>query len=161
MSTATAFDVKAAVIDRIKSTAEMYIKDLGFIPKDKLAVSPMGKARPALEFTAECAGFNFFVAALALGAPKGVPSDDERKAFYASIDTLEKATTTLQASVDQLTSALSGVSEEALFEPATAPWGEETTLYRLADITATHMAYHDGQLNYIQALYGDDSSHWH
>ncbi len=160
MSTATAFDPKTEVIKSLTDTTKMYLSDLAWIPEDKLGLAPMGKARPPLEFTAECAGFNKFVAAVAQGEEREVPSEEARQAYYASVDTLEKAKQELSSSVDALVAALEALDHEALFRATTTPWGMESTVYQLATMCSRHMAYHDGQLNYIQALYGDDGNHW-
>lgn len=123
MSTATTFNPKTALIEKLHETAKMYINDLGHIPEDKLASVPMGKARPPLEFTAECAGFNGFVAAALAGTPREVPSEEQRSAYYASIDSLEKATAELNSSVNQLAAAIEAQSQESLFAPTQTPWG--------------------------------------
>jgi hypothetical protein len=39
-------------------------------------------------------------------------------------------------------------------------WQIPTPLFTLAHIAVSHLWYHDGQLNYIQALLGDEKVHW-
>jgi hypothetical protein len=159
-TTATAFDAKAALLEQIRRMGDLYISDFTHIPEDKVGVCPMGVARTALNFTAECAMFNKFVTGLATGNPSARPSDEERHAFYASIDTADKAKDLLKGSVDGLAAAIEGLDDEALFAPATAPWGEPTTVYKLAGMATMHLMYHAGQINYIQSLYGDAENHW-
>ena len=53
------------------------------------------------------------------------------------------------------------MSAEQLQEKVTAPWGQEMSKYDLAQMAALNTMYHDGQLNYFQALHGDGEMHWH
>lgn len=160
MLTTTAYDPKTAMIERLRMTGETYVADLSFIPADKLGLSPMGAARPPLEFTAECAGFNLFVAALADGETPARRTDEERAAFEASVNSFETAKQVLMGSVDKLISALERLDEEGIHRAVQTPWGQETTILGMSGMAATHMSYHDGQINYIQALYGDADNHW-
>jgi hypothetical protein len=160
MATATAFDPKTALITQLNDVCKSYITDLSFVPKDKLGASPMGKARTALEFTAECAGFNKYVAKLVAGEIVEPRTEEQVIEYRASLDTFEKVSEELKSSVTALTTALSNATGDHLHTSTTTPWGMEATIYRLASMASSHMIYHDGQLNYIQSLYGDDQNHW-
>jgi uncharacterized damage-inducible protein DinB len=89
-----------------------------------------------------------------------MPSQEQREAFLASIDSLERAQVGLKRSADAIVAAIEGAEEAALIAEATAPWGEPMPLYMLIYMAADHMTYHDGQVNYIQTLYGDADVHW-
>jgi hypothetical protein len=158
-TTAVAIDPKELLVRYLERTAESYLINFACIPQDKLGVSPMGVARTALEFTAECGGFNGIAADVVRGADVDMPSEDERQAFYASVDTAEKGASLIRSSVDELILAIEEADEAALNRRIVAPWGEPVTPYILAHIAASHMAYHDGQLAYIQSLYGDGEIH--
>ncbi|HVL40460.1 MAG TPA: DinB family protein [Fimbriimonadaceae bacterium] len=159
-ATAPAIDYKQLMIDTIRQAGATMVKDLRHIPEDKLNVSPMGCARPPLEFVAECAGFNGLIARAIRGEAGEIPSQEQRRAYYASIDTFEKAQNALENSVEALASALEQATDADLLRTTAAPWGEQVPIYRLASLCGYHMSYHDGQLNYIQCLYGDDKFHW-
>lgn len=160
MSTAAvSIDPKSILIDSIRRIGAMYVSDLSHVPEDKLGACPMGAARTPLDFTAECAGFNFFVASALNGEPFS-RTPEEREAFVKSIDSFDKAKQAIEASVETLADAVSHLGEDDLTREVTTPWGEATTAYRFANMAAMHMMYHDGQINYIQSLYGDDANHW-
>ena len=36
----------------------------------------------------------------------------------------------------------------------------DAPVYMIAQIMVSHIWYHDGQLNYIQSLLGDEKVHW-
>lgn len=159
-TTATGVNYKQILIDQLQMIGETYTKDLGFIPEDKQGESPMGKARTAIEFTAECAGFNYFVAGLIRGDTAAAPSAEERAAYMASLNTGAKASEALKQSIQLVISALNDISDEDLSREVTMPWGSTVPLHRAASMCAGHMMYHCGQLNYIQSLFGDDANHW-
>ena len=159
-ATATSIDFKAFLAGTIQHNAETLIKDLKHVPSDKLNVSPMGCARRPLEFVAECAGFNRLLSKTIRGEEAPLPSDEERKNFYASCDSFEKAKHMLEDSTQLLLDALNALPEQELTREVTAYWGQQMPLYKLIHAAAVHMAYHDGQVNYIQCLYGDSAIHW-
>ncbi|MFY9234616.1 MAG: DinB family protein [Fimbriimonadaceae bacterium] len=160
MSTAAvSIDPKATLIDNLRRVGGMYVNDLAHIPAEKLGESPMGAARTPLDFTAECAGFNYYVASTLKGE-QITRTQEERDAFRNSIDSFDKAKQALEASVENLADTVSNSTHEDLAKEVVTPWGEPTTAHRLAIMCVMHMMYHDGQINYIQALYGDAENHW-
>lgn len=159
-TTATGFNLKQYLIDNVQMMTSTYVADLGFIPEDKQGAVPMGKARTAVEFTAECAGFNFFVAGLCAKGKASSMTPDERKAYMESIDTGAKAIEALNKSALVLTSAIAELSDDDLMQEVTMPWGSVVPLYKAISMSYGHMMYHCGQVNYIQSLFGDDANHW-
>ena len=159
MST-TAFDLKAFLSEIVRRNADRLAADLSHLTSEQLTASPMGVARNPLHFSAECIGFNSLVAGALAGKSSAMPSQEHRDAFFASIDSLEKAQAGLKRSADEIVTAIEGVDEAKLTAEATAPWGQPMPLYMLVYIAADHMTYHDGQANYIQTLYGDAEVHW-
>lgn len=159
-TTATSIDLKSFLTDFIQKQAETLLKDMRHLTDEQLSTPPMGCARPVLEFVAECAGFNRGLARTTLGEQFELPSQAEREQFYRSIDTREKATHLLQDSVVALVDAIKSVSDEDLNKEVMAYWGEPITLYRFIHTAGVHMAYHDGQVNYLQCLHGDGAVHW-
>ena len=159
-TTATAIDFKEFLKGFAADTCKNYIADLTAIPDDKIGVSPMGEARSPLHFSAECAGFNGMLVSALKGEAIVMPDDAGKEAFYASIDTKEKAIAAIETSTAALVDALGTVSDEALLVEIPMYWGGSMPLYKFAHVAISHMAYHDGQLNYIQSLFGDTEVHW-
>ena len=153
-------DAKAELLAFMDQTLHLYKVDLPHIPADKFSGSPMGVARSPQDFTAECIGYNKFAASTMRGETYPQRSPEDRAAFIASLDTPEKALSALEASVDALKSAVNGLDEKGLCETVTAPWGAQMSKYRMALSATSHMFYHEGQVTYIQALYGDNENHW-
>ena len=160
MSSATLTSLKEETIARLNANLETYLKDMAFIPEEKLSVSPMGRARPVLEFTAEVIGFNQFVSKALSGQEVAMPSDEERKAFFDSVSSRDLAKSMLVDSVQEIVSSLERLDEAELTEEVTMYWGAGASKLNVANMAAAHMGYHDGQLNYVQSLFGDDVNHW-
>ena len=73
--------------------------------------------------------------------------------------TREKGIRAVQEGGEALAAALTTAGDR-LGETVQAPWGEQLSLYQLSQVAANHILYHDGQLNYLQALKGDGDMHW-
>lgn len=153
-------DFKGFLCDLVTKYAQILAADLAHVPSDRLHEAPMGVARSPMAFTAECIGFNRLVADALAGKPIAMPSKEEIAAFFASIDTIEKAQAGLTTTAQAIVAGIQAASEGALAAEVVAPWGEPMPLYQLAYSAAGHMNYHDGQVNYVQALYGDSVNHW-
>jgi hypothetical protein len=158
-ATATTINFKQLLIDRVREISKIYVTDFGFIPEDRQTVSPMGKARNPVDFTAECAGFNLWVARIFTGESSDT-GQEERKAYLASLTTGAKALDALNESVLALTAAIAATPDDDLGREISMPWGAPAKLHEAASMAAGHMMYHLGQINYIQSLYGDDQNHW-
>lgn len=135
--------------------------DLKAIPEDKNNVSPAPGARPALHIVAECAVFNGFIAEyLSTGTLPSLPRGEEREALLRSFDTAEKALAHLDQETQKLLAAIDALDEDTLGDITRQPLGRPMSRFGLAEMPATHMMYHDGQLNYIHTLLGDTQMHW-
>lgn len=160
MSTATLPSLRESLAGQLRYTSASYCRDLGFLPADKLGESAGGVARSPLAFTAEVAGFNHLIAKLVRGEEASLPSAEERTAYEATVTDLESATGAVRGSVDDLIAALESADEVQLATEITAPWGSQIVPINLVGIAVQHMAYHDGQINFIQTLLGDGEEHW-
>lgn len=63
-------------------------------------------------------------------------------------------------SVNNLATWIESASEDDMLREVTAPWGMKLTLADLLLHASAHMAYHSGQVNFVQLLHGDDTMHW-
>ena len=73
---------------------------------------------------------------------------------------VEAAEIAVRESSQALSEVVKSMSAEALEAMVTAPWGQEMSKFDLAQMSAVNTLYHDGQLNYFQALHGDAEMHW-
>jgi hypothetical protein len=144
-------DVLKGLIDM---TAYLYVLDLKALPDGKFDSSPMGVARTPQDISTEVAGFNLLCCDLLADR---TPEQAERALFA----TAEEAEQGIKESSQKLAATVAGMSDEQLQAKVTSPWGQEMSKYDLAQMAALNTMYHDGQLNYFQALHGDGEMHWH
>ena len=56
--------------------------------------------------------------------------------------------------------AIDTFSEADLGKEVAMPWGAKFPAMVAILLPTSHMTYHDGQINYIQTLFGDAEFHW-
>lgn len=152
-------NIKAHIATRISVALDEYVKDLQALDEPSLAKPPGGVARSPYDFTYEVAFVNRRIATRLRG---GVPEKFAQEGWivapeqFRSKDALIKE---IQESTTAVLDAWNALPESQAFESIATPSGE-TNAVALASMCATHMSYHDAQLNYLQALLGDDELHW-
>ena len=132
--------------------------DINATPDDVFTAS-QGDARSMSSLVGEIAGFNNCVAA-ALTGDNSVDMGAAMQEASGNCTDKSSAIATLQASADAVQQAIDSVEDSDWLTELTAPWGMPTTKANLALWAAAHTCYHDGQINYIQVLNGDNEVHW-
>lgn len=155
-----AINAKAELASWARQLAHMFVSDIKHLPEGSLTEAQGGKCRNVADIVAEVSGLNMMATSMLTGAEFAMPSDDERAAFVATLTTKDACITAIQSSADALAQALTDSSDATLNESFTAPWGMTTSKYQFANIAANNMWYHDGQLNFIHMLHGDEQVHW-
>lgn len=107
------------------------------------------EARNALDLCNECIELNWKFAAPFAGT---TPSE------YQPSKDAKSAADNLEASTAALANVVRSLDESALTNEFELPWGKAPGKMIL-QIANLHLAYHAGQLNYIQTLYGDKVFH--
>lgn len=157
----TLFQPKEHITKLTRQVHIMLVKDLKAMKAEQLAGKPGGVGRSALHIAAECGMVNrYFANFLTEKQPAARPTPEEREAHLSTFDTLEKALAYLDQETQNLVSVIESLDENTLGEVHNQPLGRPMTLFALAEFAALHMMYHDGQLNYIHTLYGDNEIHW-
>ncbi|HRJ26303.1 MAG TPA: DinB family protein [Fimbriimonadaceae bacterium] len=152
-------ELKQHLRKRIEDWGQSFAKDLKAIPEEHLGASPSGIARAPIDFTYEVAVVNRRIANR-IGGGENPPWPFEGWVTAPEeFRDRDKALAELDESVQAVVAALDAFPAEKLSEEVETPNGPYTVA-GLADMVGTHMAYHDGQLNYLQSLYGDNNIHW-
>lgn len=135
------------------------VNDFNALPEDKRNVSPGGVARTPVNIVAECATVNERIAAYLQTGEANRPSPEELGKHIASFDTPETALAYLNTATAKVLEVIATLDIDTL--------GDEVrvmrfpmTKFALVELVAHHMLYHDGQITYLQTLYGDAESHW-
>jgi hypothetical protein len=156
----TGIDARAYLLQWLQGLVGMYSADVNAIPEEKWTVGFGGCTRPGNELTAD----TIALLAWSTQAIKGeTPSGDYQEAMTQlkqKCGTREGAVAELKSASEEFASALGSASEETLSKTIQTPWGMESPVFSIAQVAVSHIWYHDGQLNYIQCLLGDDKVHW-
>lgn len=144
--------------DKIEGAAKLLAFWLGVMPEDKQSWVPEieGAAglRNARELVAECAAANRFFTALLKGEKPALFRPFEIKSEYA---TGEEAQQDLIESAAACAAVVRGLSDEDLAKEYRLRWPMPG--YQIIDFPYRNMAYHAGQVNQLQLLYGDAEFH--
>lgn len=152
-------DVKEQLSALFEENSSGFVKDFEAMSHELLAKEHGGVSRCAYDFVYEVALFNGRVAARLRSEDPGkwpfesfpiAPDEMKEKAAMGKL---------LRESVEQITRDLAALSSERLSEKAPVA-GQPMDFGQLIVFCVSHMIYHDGQLNYIQAMAGDNEMHW-
>lgn len=156
MNTSPGVDAKAYLSGWLNGLVAMTTADINAIPDEKWSETFGGCSKSAADATKDSVVLLHWAAdTIKLGAGasfEGLPAID--------CTTKASAATALAHAGTVFNTALTEASDETLNKVATPPWQMDAPIYMLAQIAVSHVWYHDGQLNYIQTLLGDDKMHW-
>lgn len=153
-------NVKEYLVNSLRMQHGRLVKDLNTLPEEARAKSYAGCAKSPLTMIAECAWVNGWIVEVIEGGPAKRLTDEEEAALFGSVDTTEKALAMLEESVAKLSAAYEALDENTLGDLTDKPFGRPVPLFQVASLPIGHLMYHDGQINYIQTLHGDDKIHW-
>ena len=159
-TTIESIDARAYLQNWLKGLVSMYTADINAIPDDKWNTTMGGCTKSACDLTADAISLLVWSTDTFRGKASTEGGDGVMAAITADCNTKSGAISKLEQAAAAFNEALGETSEEALQKPVMAPWGMETPLFMIAQISVSHVWYHDGQLNYIQCLLGDDKVHW-
>lgn len=151
--------IKSHIAERITSARDTYINDLTALDHAALVQSPGGAARTPYDFTYEVVFVNRRITTRLKG---GVPEAFDFAGWIVAPEEFcdkDVAIRELKASATEVLDAWNACADAELDTPIETPSGA-TSAIKVASLCATHMTYHDAQLNYLQALLGDDEMHW-
>jgi uncharacterized damage-inducible protein DinB len=150
--------VPQAAADLCREACETLVRAASATPVEKLTWQPLENGRSMLEQLAECTLANFkWARILRTGTYANLPAEIA-KPLWDQLTTLNVITEKLRESTEELVSALGEVPVDQLAEPIQTQWGP-MPLFRCCFHAYWNMVYHEGQINYIQTLYGDYEEH--
>ena len=151
--------VKHYLKGRLESVRDSYVKDLEAIRDEQMGTPFAGAARTPYDFTYEVTFVNHRIAKRLRGEDPGAFAPDGWMKAPAEACHKQTAIERYKVSMEDLITAFDTVPESDMLKVITVPSGE-TSPMDLAFFMCMHNNYHDAQLNYIQALHGDDQMHW-
>jgi len=146
--------------ERTRKEMHNLIQLLHITPTEKRHWKPLECGRSVIELVIECILVN---RKWALTLRQGVYtrlSVQTVEQIKATCQDITLATQLLLEAAEELAAAILSLPAQQLENQITAPFGT----YSVADCCLLgywNMVYHEGQINYIQTLYGDDAIHVH
>lgn len=158
-STMQGINARGYLIGWAQGVTGMFAADINAVPDDKWTATFGGCTRPANELTADAISLLVWCTGALKGETAGAESDG-MKELTAACASKPVAIAKLMESSSAFCEALGAASDETLNSIVTPPWQMAAPLFVLAQITVSHIWYHDGQLNYIHCLLGDSKIYW-
>lgn len=152
-------DWQEVIASQLIDTTEMAILDVEAVAEEVLLASPGGKARAPIDFCYEVAIINRRIAMRLKGESPGQLQLGPDGYVLADPACLSKPRIAelMRETAAELADAIRTFPRERLGENLP---GTEWTPVKLMLLSIVHVMYHDGQLNYLQALNGDAEVHW-
>lgn len=135
---------------RVQALAQIFSEAARHVPPEKADWKPDPKARSAHEIVSHLAKANGLFLALLNGDPPSgdTAPDTEGKSYEDTLKEFEK-------SAQELAEAIASLPDERLEEQVDLPWGQTWKMSRVVAAASGHIAYHWGQIGYLQTLWGD------
>ena len=154
---AEALDFRSGLVGWLDMLASFFCKDIRALPDEALTKSPGGVAKAPATIAAEVVSMCDWCAGALRGDVEATTEDEMGLPQYT---TKEQICDAVASSASNLGAAIRGASDETLATVVTPPWQMPAPMAVHAQVAVNHIWYHDGQLNYLQALSGDGSVHW-
>jgi len=157
-TTVQGVDARGYLAGWLQAVTGMTVADITAIPDDKWTATFGGCSKPAGALVADTVTNLLWTTAVLKG--------EESNAYNEMGDLASKyadksvAIAELNAASAGFAAALTSASDEILNSVVMAPWQMPMPVFILATISVNHIWYHDGQLNYVQTLIGDEQVHW-
>jgi hypothetical protein len=158
METITAYDFKAKATEAITGAKQRYLDDLTAMTEEQLTKCPGGCARTPADFTYEIVTINRRIAKRLRGEDPGPMKFEGWMQAPAGYD---KATIVREFddTTKEIEDALAAIPDGEMLRTIQLP-NDTTTPYDIVRFAASHIGYHDAQLNYLQTLHDDKEIHW-
>ncbi|OGF56698.1 MAG: hypothetical protein A2Z21_06300 [Candidatus Fraserbacteria bacterium RBG_16_55_9] len=142
---------------RVQAIMELCSNAAQGVPTDKSQWKPEGLGKSVHEILEHLAGANHGFAALIRGGAlsETAKKSVDRQSIKNPAASYPHAVEALRESGQALAEAIASVPDEQLRQERPMPWGETWAVTRLLTAPSAHIAYHWGQICYLQTLWGD------
>lgn len=149
--------VQEMAVEITLGAAKTVAANLQGMPADKQTWQPLDMGRTALSQVQECAVMNRFFTATLRDRQAPELAWEQYKAECAALETADKAIEALHASTEEFVGVAAAVPDGTLQDRISMPFAEGLTMSVREVMFSPYwnMTYHQGQIAYIQTLYGD------
>lgn len=137
---------------RVKRAGEVFLDTARHVPADKAHWKPHPNGTCAHEIVQHLAWANAFFDALIAGQEPPLTVKDPQVPF-------EQVLQQFQRSYESLAKTIAKTPDERLSEKRQLPWGQVWKVQSLMMSGSLHIAYHWGQIGYLQLAWGDTTDY--
>ena len=146
--------IQKLTADRTRQAAQDLIFATSRVPAERQTWQPLGDSRYVLDMIQECAHVNDRWAQMLRRDEWYINTREEVEAYNAAILDMPSALQMLKDSAERFAQAVEGLSDARLSDDFVTPW-RTAKVGQWIFHAIWHMSYHEGQIQYIQTLYGD------
>ncbi len=121
---------------------------------DKVTWQPLNSGDDVLEMIRHCAHVNHRWAGILERGEWFLFTQEENAAYFAKLCTLDSALEALGEASARYVEVVRSMPDDRLESMISLPWGSRSIAECLLH-ALWHVSYHEGQVNYVQTLYGD------
>jgi len=152
--------VQDYIVAETKSAAEEIWKYAKAVGDDKVAWSPLDAGRSVLDIARECAQCPIWGVMLITTRSMPEFTEESQAAMKAEMDkltTVDQCVDLCNENLAKLYEVVANLTDEQLKEEMFLPFsgGRNYTISEIAEYPHWNFDYHQGQIAYIQTLYGD------
>lgn len=152
------------ICETTQASADAAFKAAKAVPTDKLSWKPLDEGRSVLDQAQEMAQCPVWAHTLVADQPMpemGPDAQVKMKAERESWTTIDACQAECNARLAKLFELYRGVKDEQLEKTKWLPFdgGRDFTWKEMMDYPNWNFIYHQGQINYVQTLYGDKDMH--
>lgn len=151
-------DIQALSATLTRETAEVLIALLDATPADRFTWRPLDQGRTIHHQLVECCLANRKWTAILRTRTYANFGEEEADAEFQRCTDPEVLKTRLRETAAELSDAILAIPDEDISLKVETAWGPYS-LARSCMHACWNMMYHEGQINYLQTLYGDKSDH--
>lgn len=151
------------IIDSIQKAFDQAFQSAKAVPAEKLSWKPLENGRSVLDQAQEIAQCPSYVIPMLQGKKEEMGEGDWEKimAERQGWTTIEACEEVAKERLSALFEAIRATPDERLKDTMWLPYdgGRDFTMAEIMDYPRWNANYHEGQINYIQTLYGDRDMH--
>lgn len=139
---------------RLLSQFDLFKNGIDNTPEDKRQWKPEEHLMSPQQLMEHLTGSNYFFAAMLKGeAPPTAPDDAPTLSFA-------EAQAAFEASCTMMADTIASIPDADLDKAIALPNGATAALKFMMTVPGNHIAYHWGQLSYLQLMFGDTTDHF-
>lgn len=152
-------DYRNKIVEMTNSATDVLFNMAKAMPADKLDWNPMDNGRSVMDQVEECAKSPMFFLSLLSSQNSDQNNEHNVEQDQKQSLSIDEWKVQCKANTQKLFDVLNSLSDEELEQQVELPWGGTASKADVFGYQHWNLVYHQGQISYIQTLYGDFDLH--